>query len=88
MKPGKVLYKPVGLGFGMLGGVLAGAVFKTVWARLGHEEEAPGPTDPEFGWREVLLAAALQGAIFSVVRAAVERGGAVGVRRMTGYWPG
>ena len=25
--------------------------------------------------------------IFAVVRAAVDRGGAVGVRRLTGHWP-
>jgi hypothetical protein len=35
----------------------------------------------------VLAAAALQGAIFAVVRAAVDRGGATGVRRLTGHWP-
>jgi hypothetical protein len=36
----------------------------------------------------VLVAAALQGAIFSLVRAAVNRGAAEGTRRLTGYWPG
>ncbi len=38
-------------------------------------------------WGEVLTAAALQGAIFAVVKAAVDRGGAAGVRRLTGEWP-
>jgi hypothetical protein len=83
-----VLYKPVGIALGAASGALAGVVFKQVWKRLGHEDEAPGPTDREFAWREVLLAAALQGAIFAVIRAAVERGGAEGVRKLTGYWPG
>ncbi len=35
----------------------------------------------------MLLAAAVQGAIFAVVRTAVDRGGAVGVKRLTGKWP-
>jgi len=29
----------------------------------------------------------MQGAIFAVVRAAVDRAGATGVRRLTGKWP-
>ena len=49
--------------------------------------EAPNATDEDRGWGEILAAAALQGAIFAVVRAAVDRGGAVGVRRLTGRWP-
>ncbi|MFD0823500.1 DUF4235 domain-containing protein, partial [Micromonospora zhanjiangensis] len=48
---------------------------------------ASGLTDEDRGWGEILAAAALQGAIFAVVRAAVDRGGAVGVRRLTGRWP-
>jgi hypothetical protein len=35
----------------------------------------------------VLVASALQGMIFALVRAAVDRGGAAGVRRITGTWP-
>ncbi len=41
----KILYKPLGLLFGGLGGVIAGAVFKRLWAILGHEDEAPQATD-------------------------------------------
>jgi hypothetical protein len=36
----------------------------------------------------VLLAAALEGAVFAAVKAAFERGGAKGFRRLTGVWPG
>jgi hypothetical protein len=67
----KVLYKPVSMLVGVLGGVLAGAVFKRVWKLAAGEDEAPKATDAQRGWREVLLAAALQGAIFAVVKAAV-----------------
>ncbi|ATL26848.1 DUF4235 domain-containing protein [Streptomyces formicae] len=88
MSPLKLLYKPVGAGFGMLGGALAGALFSRVWKAVAGEDDAPDAHDEERAWREILAAAALQGAIFAVVRAAVERGGAVGVRRLTGSWPG
>jgi hypothetical protein len=33
-------------------------------------------------------AAALQGATFALVKAAVDRGGAEGFRKLTGVWPG
>lgn len=84
----KVAYRPVGLLLGVGAGLLAGAVFKQVWRLAAGDDDAPDPVDEERGWGEVLAAAALQGAIFAVVRAAVDRGGAVGVRRMTGRWPG
>jgi Protein of unknown function (DUF4235) len=83
----KMLYKPLALLFGALGGILASAVFRQVWKLVGGEKEAPHATDEERSWAEVLPAAALQGATFAVVKAAVDRSGAAGVRRLTGTWP-
>ncbi|MEV0096214.1 DUF4235 domain-containing protein [Streptomyces sp. NPDC050738] len=80
-------YKPVGLILGMGGGMLAGALCTRAWRLVGDGREAPDPLDDERAWREVLISAALHGAIFSVVKAAVDRGGAEGVRRVTGRWP-
>lgn len=57
----KPLYKPVS----MLGGKLAGAIFKKAWKIIGREDDMPKATDARRGWREVMLAAALQGAIFA-----------------------
>ncbi|KOG09678.1 DUF4235 domain-containing protein [Streptomyces viridochromogenes] len=88
MKGSKIAYKPVGLALGAVSGVVAGGVFKQVWKKLGHEEDAPDATDEERTWREVLSAAVLQGAIFAGVKAAVDRGGAAATRRLTGTWPG
>ena len=84
----KLLYKPLSLAFGVAGGILAGIVFKQVWKVVAGEDEAPQATSEEYSWAEVLTAAALQGAIFAVVKAAVDRGGAAGVRKLTGEWPG
>ena len=84
----KLLHKPLSLGAGILGGVLAGMAFKRIWKLASGEPEPPQATSVEYGWGEVLAAAALEGAIFGLVKAAVDRGGAVGVRRLTGRWPG
>ncbi|MFD3873242.1 DUF4235 domain-containing protein [Streptomyces sp. NPDC058623] len=88
MKASKMAYKPVGLVFGAGAGIVAGALFKQVWKLAGHDDDAPDAMDEGRHWREILLAAAIQGAIFALVKAAVERSGAVAVRRVSGSWPG
>ncbi|WP_418960360.1 DUF4235 domain-containing protein [Streptomyces tritici] len=88
MKASKIAYKPIGLTLGTLSGMAAGALFKQAWKMIGHDEDAPDATDESRSWREVLVAAALQGAIFAVVKAAVDRAGATATRSLTGSWPG
>ena len=84
----KILYKLVNLVVSVLGGILAGAIFKRIWKAAAGEDEAPKATDAQSGWREVLVAATLQGAIFALVKAAVDRAAAEGTRKLTGVWPG
>ena len=83
----KIAYKPVGLLLGIGAGAVAGFVFKEVWKLASGDDDAPNATDEDRGWGEIIAAAALQGAIFAVVRALVDRGGASGVRKFTGEWP-
>ena len=83
-----MLYTPVSLLISVLGAVAAGTVFEQIWKRVSDEEEAPKALESEYGWREVLPAAALQGAVFALVKAAIQRGGARGFERLTGVWPG
>ena len=87
MNANKIIYKPVGMLVGVLGGLLATAVFNKVWGKIAGEDEAPDPTDKKATWGQVMLAATIQGAIFGAVKAAVDRGGAVGYRKVTGEWP-
>jgi hypothetical protein len=86
-KVSKIAYKPVGLLLGVGAGAVAGFVFKEVWKLASGDDDAPNATDEDRGWGEVLAAAALQGAIFALVKAVVDRGGAAGVRKLTGKWP-
>jgi hypothetical protein len=55
---------------------------------VAHEDDAPGALQSEYGTGEVLLAAAIQGAIFAVTKAAIDRFGARGFSKLTGAWPG
>jgi predicted metal-dependent enzyme (double-stranded beta helix superfamily) len=83
----KIAFKPINLALGIGAGVLAGLVFKQVWKLAAGDDDAPDAGDEDRGWGEIIAAAALQGAIFAVVKAVVHRSGAVGVRKMTGQWP-
>ncbi len=83
----RIVYRPVGALVGALGGVLAGAVFKRVWRLAGSRDDTPQATDEDRTWREVLVAATLQGAVFALVKAALDRAGASVWRRATGHWP-
>jgi hypothetical protein len=84
----RLFYKPFGLLVSVLGGNVAGALFKRIWKVAAHEEAAPKAKDHDRTWREVIAAAALQGAVFGGVKALIDRAGATGFARLTGVWPG
>ena len=84
----KVSYKAVDLVADIIGGVLAGMIFKRVWGIIEQGDAAPKPTDEQRRWREILFAAGLQGTIFAVVKAAIHRATAEETRKLTGIWPG
>ena len=83
----KLLSKALDLIADLLGGVLAGLIFRRVWRIIGRGNGAPKPTDARQGWGEILLAAGLQGTIFALVKATVDRGAAEGIRKLLGIWP-
>jgi Protein of unknown function (DUF4235) len=84
----KLLYKPFGLVASVLGGLLAGALFKRIWRAIADDDEAPSAKDRDSTWREVIAAAAIQGAVFGGIKALIDRAGATGFARLTGVWPG
>jgi hypothetical protein len=84
----KAMYRPFGLLVSVLGGLLASVAFKQVWKRVADEDEPPNAKDAHRSWAEVLPAAALQGAVFAFVKAAVDRGGLKGFEKLTGVWAG
>ncbi|SDQ81803.1 DUF4235 domain-containing protein [Thermostaphylospora chromogena] len=79
-----ILLKPLSLLFGVLGGVIASALFKRIWKMATGDDDAPHADDMDRTWREVLVAATVHGAVFGLVKAAVDRAGKQGVRRVTG----
>ncbi|AXT86399.1 hypothetical protein C6I20_15260 [Aeromicrobium sp. A1-2] len=86
----KILYRPVGVVSSIIGGLIASLLFKQIWKRVsaGAGADPPGALQSEYGFREILLAAVLQGAIYSAVKTVIQRQGAKGFQRVTGEWPG
>jgi Protein of unknown function (DUF4235) len=83
----KLLYKPFGIVFGLLGGMLAKRLFERLWSMI-DREQPPAPTTRDAGWVKAIGAAALEGATQRATRAAVDRAGARSFERLTGSWPG
>ena len=86
----KILYRPIGLIGSVIGGLVAGAIFKQIWRRAapGDKPDPPRALETEYPFKEILLAAAIQGAIFSVVKTVIDRQGARVFEKWTGEWPG
>jgi hypothetical protein len=83
----RILYRPFGIVFGILAGLLSKKLFEQVWGLI-DDEEPPKPTHERTTWPKVLGAALVEGVTFKVTRAAVDRAGAEGFARLTGTWPG
>jgi hypothetical protein len=84
----KLLYQPFGVLFSVLGGLVAGAIFKQIWRVATHQDDSPDAKDRHRGWGEIVVAAAIEGALFGTVKAVLDRAGAKGFERATGTWPG
>ncbi|SFF15840.1 DUF4235 domain-containing protein [Blastococcus tunisiensis] len=87
-KGAKLAYRPIGLVAGIAAGAVSGAVFKQVWKLVSDEEDAPSALQSEYPIWEIIVAAALQGAIFAATKAAIDRIGADTFTKLTGAWPG
>lgn len=80
----KTLYTSLSIATSVAGGMLAGEVFNQIWQRLSDTDQPPpDPKDLNRSTRAALAAAGLQGLVFGLVRAAVDRAGARGYQAVT-----
>jgi len=83
----KVLFTPLSIVLGLLAGVIGKKAFNQVWGLI-DEEEPPDSKHRDISWGRLLLAGALQGAIFRAVKEGADHAARRGFYRTTGTWPG
>ena len=67
----KVLFIPVSITAGLLAGVLGKKLFNGLWGVI-DDEEPPDSKHRDISWGRLLLAGAIQGAIFRAVKEATD----------------
>jgi hypothetical protein len=88
MNASKAIFKPVNIATSIAGGLIAGKLFTEIWQRLNpSDREPPDPQDLSRSTREAFVAAAVQGLIVGLVRAAFARAEAHGYRALTNEDP-
>jgi uncharacterized protein DUF4235 len=83
----KVFFAPFSITGGIIAGIVGRKLFDQIWGLI-DDEEPPDGSIHKTSWRKLIIATAIQGAIFRVTKAAVDRGARKGFLRLTGSWPG
>ena len=83
----KLLFTPVSILAGLAAGAVSRKIFDQIWG-LVDEDEPPESKHREVPWAKMLVAAAIQGAIFRGVKAATDHYSRQAFARTTGTWPG
>lgn len=83
----KLLFIPVSITAGLLAGVVGKKLFNRLWGVI-DKEEPPDSKHRDIEWRKLLIAAAIQGAIFRAMKEASDHASRRAFARTTGSWPG
>jgi hypothetical protein len=83
----KFLFIPVSVATGLAAGFAAQKIFDQVW-ELFDAEDAPDSKYREIDVRKLVAAAAVQGAVFRVVKEASDHYARRAFANVTGSWPG
>jgi hypothetical protein len=82
----RLLYKPFGIAAGILGARAGRQAFTAIWSRV-SEAPKPSPGEPDAGFAQVVLSAAIEGATVAAVGAAVNLLAARVFHSLIGAWP-
>jgi hypothetical protein len=83
----KFLFIPIGVLGGLLAGLVGKKLFEQIWGLI-DEEEPPDPKHREISVPKMVVALALEGAIFRAVRGLADHGSRRSFAKMAGTWPG
>ena len=84
---GKLIFMPFSIGTGLVAGMIGKKLFERLWGLI-DDEEPPGPEHRVVPVGKLLVALALEGAIFKILRGTADRGLRRTFLALTGSWPG
>jgi hypothetical protein len=83
----RLLYKPLGIIFGLIAARIGKSLFTAMWARI-DDAPPPQPTTRDTTLSKAVGAKALEAATMAGVGAAADRAGARVFHHLFGIWPG
>lgn len=83
----KILFLPFSIAAGLVAGFLSKKLFDGIW-RLFDDQEAPEAEHKEISIVKLVMALAIEGAVFRAVRGLVDHGARRSFYNLTGSWPG
>lgn len=83
----KLIFRPVSIVAGLVAGLIGKKLFKSLW-RVVDDEQPPKPEERPVPIGKLVLALALEGALFRLVKGLAEHGSRHAFSRLTGLWPG
>lgn len=83
----RIIFLPFSIVTSLIAGAVATKLFERAWALVAREEEPPGADDPDAAVGRVIVATAMQAAVFSVTRTLFDRGARRWFQRTLGTYP-
>jgi Protein of unknown function (DUF4235) len=83
----RILFTPFSIAAGLVAGLVAKKVFEQAWGLI-DKEEPPHPEHREISVPKMLIALAIEGAVFRVTKGALDHWTRRFFERFVGTWPG
>jgi hypothetical protein len=83
----RILFVPFSVAGALLAGLLGKKLFEQVWGMI-DKEEPPHPEHRQISVPKMLIALALEGAIFRLTKGALDHWARRSFERFMGTWPG
>ena len=83
----KIFFIPMSVIGSLAAGFVGRKAFEQIWGLI-DKEEPPEPKLRQTSWAKLILALAIEGAIFRAVRGLFDHAARRGFQRLTGTWPG
>jgi hypothetical protein len=83
----KLLFAPFSIVAGLIAGFIGKKIFEQIWGLI-DDEDPPESEHRDTTWGKLVLAAAVEGAIFRATKEAVDHGARRAFAGATGTWPG